>query len=546
MQQGLAQWLTYLSDKPLPILNRTKVEVQSLINQAQLSITQYAAPIMFDGGFSARLFSHVNKQRVSAGRNPLTTLDNALSHLGQSAFQVFLNSTPLLDELKLSEVNTQGYLRTMSNACHAALEAKNWALQRNVMQPEETQLAALLQSVTELMLWCYGESTMQKIEHLCYVKKQSYEDAAKSVLGCGMKELGIALAEKWQLPEMVEGGLSSRQDDFTLATGVSLASDLARIVSQNWYGKQASDVIQRIAKYKAKGEGEIERRLHLNAVAMTDELVEKGYMAPASLLPLLADDKYINRQFIFQEKEESVVSTKLAASAAKVPVRVSQSSPAKDQQKKIRQVARDIASPLPVGPSVKKQPVPVSTEDQVKKPVAVARKKPPVNAELGAAVKEFQLMVAQAKPAHDLIEHAVKTCLLCGVQRCVFLIKVPKKNILVSRYIEQVSEDIAIKALKIPLDNPHVFTLLMEQSRNLFLNKTNYVKYWNSVPSPVKLAIGVKQFFAMSIFANTHAMGLMYADKVKGELTAEEFSQFQGICRLLSKGIMQSAHNKKK
>ena len=281
MQHGLAQWLAYLSDKPLPILNRTKLEVQSLIDQAQLSITQYAAPIMYDGGFSVRLFSHVNKQRVGAGRNPLTTLDNALSHLGQSAFQVFLNNAQVLEELKIGEVNTHGYMRTMGNACHAALQAKSWAMQRNVMQPEETQLAALLQNVTELMLWCYGENTMQKIEHLYYVKKQSYEEAAKSVLGCGMKELGLALSEKWELPEMVVEGLRSRQDNFTLATGVSLASELARIVGQNWYGEQSSDVIRRIAKYKAKGEGEIEHRLHLNAVTMTEELIENGYMTPA-------------------------------------------------------------------------------------------------------------------------------------------------------------------------------------------------------------------------------------------------------------------------
>jgi len=40
-------------------------------------------------------------------------------------------------------------------------------------------------------------------------------------------------------------------------------------------------------------------------------------------------------------------------------------------------------------------------------------------------------------------------------------------------------------------------------------------------------------------------MGLMYADKVKGDLTQSEYVQFQAICRLLSKGIVQSAKNKK-
>jgi len=132
------------------------------------------------------------------------------------------------------------------------------------------------------------------------------------------------------------------------------------------------------------------------------------------------------------------------------------------------------------------------------------------------------------------------------VQRSVFVIKLPGKDLLVSRYSAQVSDEIAIKGLKIPVDKSHVFKLLMEKSRNLFLNNSNSAKYWNFIPQPVKQAIGVRSFFAMSIFVNNHAMGLMYADKLKGELTVAEFAQFQGVCRLLSKGIAQSAKNKKK
>jgi len=548
MQHGLAQWLAYLADKPLPILNRTKIEVQGLIDQAQLSITQYAGPVLFDGGFSARLFSHVNRQRVAAGRHPLTTLDNALSHLGQGAFQAFLVNSPLLDELNLPEKNYRGYIQTQGIACHAALQAKNWAKQRNVMQPEETQLAALLQNITQMMLWCYGEKVMPEIESLCYVKKKNYEQAAKDVLGCGMKELGTALSEKWCLPEMVVDGLRSHQDNFTLATGVSLAAELSRVVSQNWYGSQAAEVIQKIAKYKAKSEGEIEHRLHLNAVEITEQMLVNGFAAPARLLPLLADDTYIDPQYILEarppEKQSSISTTQTI-----------RKSPEQLQQELKRAPAEPLKSVSRKKPletektsnSVVQKPQPLVPETaESKKPSVTPKKKPSVSPELAAAIKEFQQMVAQARPAHELIEFAVKSCLLCGVQRCVFLIKVPNKNILISRYVDQVSENIAIKGLKISLDKPHVFSLLMEKSRNLFLNKDNIGKYWNRLPDQAKLAIGVKQFFSMSIFANSHAMGLMYADKVKGELTQEEFAQFQGVCRLLSKGIIQSAHNKKK
>ncbi len=487
MQQGLVQWQSFLVDKPLPVLQRTKIDVQNLISQAQLSITQYAAPVLFDAAFSAYIFRYVNTQRVSAGKNPLTTMSNALSHLGQSAFEALLNKARIFEKLDLAEKNKQGYMRVMGQACHGLYQATDWAQQRETTQAEETQLAALLQTITELMLWCYAGDVMPKIENCCYGEKQTYEEAANKVLGCGMRELGAALAEVWQLPEMAVDGLNTRQDNFTLATGVSLASELARIVAINWYGKDAVDIIRKISRYKGRAEGEIEHRLHLNAVNISDVLIGKGYESPAKLLPQLADDSYIDVSFVLQTQAEKA-----------------------------------------------------ELSETIEK-----KKAPTINRELAIAIKEFKLMVAQAKPAHDLIEQAVKACLLCGVQRSVFMVKIPDKKILVARYFEQISEDIKINNLKIPMDKPHVFTLLMEKNRNLFLNDSNRNKYWNYIPDNVKLSTGVKQFFAMPVFAGNQAMGLMYADKIKGDLSQTEFEQCQAVCRLLSKGILQSARNKK-
>ena len=552
MQHGLAQWQTLLSDKPLPILQRTKNDVQALIDQTQLSITQYVAPIVYDAGFSAQLFRYVNTQRVNSGKNPLTTLGNVLSHLGQSAFQNFLNKAALLESLNLPEKNVQGYMRVMGQACHAALQATQWAQQRNVAQTEETQLAALLQNITELSLWCYGGDAMPKIEALCYVNKQGYEAAAKTVLGCGMRELGARLATQWNMPEMASDGLITRQDNFTLATGVSLAAELARIVALNWYGKDATQIIQRIAKHKGKAEAEIERVLHLNTVKVNDVLLDKDFAAPAKQLFLLADDNYNYPQFAFEKEAETKAPEnkpgKKSEKATEMRKAIVEKIKANKQAEKNKLTEKRVLN----APRIKvKEPVLQSEKVENNPPEIkpdenkVATEKVPVSKELAASIKAFQLMVSQAAPAHDLIKQAVKACLLCGVQRAVFVVKLPKKDFLVSRFSAQVSEDIAIKNFKIPINNPHVFSLLMEKSRNLFLNKTNTSKYWNSIPEPVKLAIGVKSFFAVSIFVNNHAMGLMYADKLKGELTQAEFSQFQGVCRLLSKGIVQSAHNKK-
>ncbi len=409
---------------------------------------------------------------------------------------------------------------------------------------------------------------MPKIEELCYVKKQNYEQAAQAILGCGMRELGGALATEWNLPEMATDGLLTREDNFTLATGVSLASELARVVALNWYGQSAADIIQRIARHKGKAQGEIEHILHLNAVNVNDVLLDRGYAAPARTLFLLADDSYCFPQFIFEDvavvdtaqpegkPASSVITDSRKAMVEKIKARkLAQEKTADKKFAVVKTPTALTATPIKAVPADQSQLIKPVTQklDQEKrvnkKPSKSAPekvKKPPVSKELAASIKVFQSMVVQARPAHDLIEFAVKMCLLCGVQRCVFMVSLPGKKLLAVRYTAQTDDDFAIKNFKIPVNKPHVFSLLMEKSRNLFLNSSNFGKYWKTIPEPVKLAIGVKSFFSVSIFVNNHAMGLMYADKLKGELTQAEFLQFQGVCRLLSKGIVQSAHNKKK
>jgi len=551
MHHGLAEWQTFLIDKPLPILMRTKLDVQDLIDQPQLSITQYVGPILFDAGFSASIFKHVNTQRVNAGRNPLTTLENALSHLGQSAFQTLLNQAVIYEELNLPPRNAQGYMRTMGQACHAALQAKSWGEQRNAAQFEEVLLAALLQNITELMLWCYADKTMLEIEHACYVDKKSYEAAAKQVLGCEMRELAAALAEKWNLPEMVEEALRSKLDNFTLATGAALASELARVVDVNWYGLEANNLIERIAKYKGKKEGEVEHSLHLNAVNISPVLLDKNYQSPARLLPQLADDNYIDPRFILQseqQEKEDLNESAEAEKAKKVSLEAIKARAALIKKSIAEKKSKDQSSAnvLIKNEASASEASSLSTDKLNKDKVAEKEnKKPAISVELAKAIQLFKQLVAQGKPVHELIEHAVQTMLLCGVERCVFVVKLPNKKVLASRYMAQVSEDIAIPSLKIPVNTPHVFTLLMEKTRNIFIKDDNRSKYWALIPEQVKLVIGVKQFFAMSIFANKHAMGLMYADKVQGVLTVEEYAQFQAICRLLSKGIVESIKHKK-
>ncbi len=582
--QSLEDWQSLLADQHLPILERTRNQIQKIMANPHLSITMYADPIHYDAGFCAEIFREVNLQRSKADKLPLTTLASALSHFGQSAFKSYVSQCQLLEKLGLAPLNLQGYLRTMQQACHAGLQARDWSQQRNVVQPEEPQLAALMQSITELMLWCYGDDVMPRVEELYYIKKLELQEASQQVLGCTLKQLGSVLAEKWVLPEMASEGLSTREDDFTLATGVSLAYEMSRVVSVNWYGERQQKMFSRIAHYKGKADGEIERRIHLNAVAMTEEIQAHGYEPPARLLPQLADDQYVYTQYQINKtpakqavsqsvkpeniKEVPQIKQELPASPARqekvssVEINQPEKTPPREKLKMNQAlIERPQNSSVPSKQIKSKQPVASSKPEVLKQqnkvparsvdtpPVTPEAVKPEVvkfSPQLVVAIKQFNQKVEAAEPAHNLIEQAVKMCLLCGVDRSKFFVKIPNKEILASRYFAEQKNIESLGAMKINIDKPNLFRLLMEKPRNLFLNENNQVKYLKSVPEQIRLLLGGKQFFATSIFVNNHAMGLMYADKLHDKLTEDEYKQFLAVCKLLSKGIVQSAHNKKK
>ncbi len=575
MPRDLAGWQALLADKKLPMLSRTRSALKSLMARPQLSITQYIDPILHDAGFCSEVFRHVNQQRKQAGRRPLASLENALSHFGTEGFASFLKQQQIFEDMQLEPRNQQGYLRLLAQITHATLQMREWSRQRKVLQPEEALLATLMAGVAEAHLWCFAGDTMSQIEQLCYVEGKNWNDAASSILGCELRQLGLSLSENMGLPEITQDAMAKQQDDFTLATGVLLARELCRVVDLNWYGGRAQAVIERIAKYQGKTAAEVERQLHLTAVEVNEEMQANGFASPARRIPMLADDAFVYEEFRLQSIETIAPDNTEAASSSLVAEKeLSRSS--------VNQAAPREASPVKPAVANNKQTaqqkadMSLSAKSPKAKPAAPAENtkvaelklsqpqkntaaadgdssqqvaggesvSPGSNTEISRMIKQFNQLVAEARPAHDLIEFIVNHCHVIGIERCVFLVKHPSKHVLVTRYSHQPDDVDAIKPIKISTDKPNVFNLLIEKPRNLFLNDDNRGKYWKAVPDTVKLAIGVKSFFSISIFVKNHAMGILYADKLRGELNNNEFKQFQGVCKLLSRGIVQSAQNK--
>jgi len=557
-------WIKQLSAKPLPVLASTRQQLLQLMENENLSIGVYAGPVLFDPGMAVTFLKDVNKAKVAQGRDLIGTLSNALPHLGPVKIKQHVNKALLLDDLKLSARHYDGYMRYLTQACHASFQARDWGMQRHTIEPEEIELAALLQNITELALWCYGDDAMPQIEHHVYVEKQDYDKAAKEVLGCSLRQLSVKLAQAWYLPELSVLGLGSDYKGFTLATGAALAARLARLSAYSWYDRKALKCVQAIADYQGHSIAEVEHHLHLNAVHFSDYHPHLNTWTAARLLPMLVDEKYIDRSFEWGEKSAQTTAINQTPSQTKVDIKKTASvsaqhdSTVKHRKAKTASAAPDAAASIHqtaarVAPQEVKEklssPTKANNKPSPTKPLVVDKQKDVERdqkvqsntgfdaTEMARQVSLLQAMIKKKDSVAHIIQQATKATHTLGFERVVFAIKMPKKEELMTKFFSQNQTLHELKSFKIVLDKPHLFKLLMAKPQNIWLNEKNKAKYWGLIPASVKLALHNDTFFAMSVFANNKPVGLMYADKPTGQLTAAEYKKFQGLCKMLSKGL---------
>lgn len=568
MPLGLKKWAALLAAKPLPVMELSMRTLKAQMANSQLALVDYAKPILDDPGLAVQFLHQANQSRQSAHRELLTTLSNALSHLGRGQLDQLVTQVQTLDRLGLPDRNVAGYRAAVAAACHGAYLALDWAQQRNIHQPEEMQLAALLQFIAELALWCHGGQVMPEIENRCYAQGLDYDLTAEQVLGCSIRALGAALARAWVLPELVAQGLDVKAQDFTLASGVRLASRLARLVQHSWHDQAARLCLDDIARYKGHSLSEMEPQIHQNAVALSDHFMALGLPPPARLLPMLVDENYIDPKFITTQaqplsrltEQDTVIPPSVAIKTEQTtePARIevtpsaiplSQHSPRPQRREKQAGVNLSTNKPssVTVGDKTSDQsmakPLPGIQADNDKLIKSAAKQNTSdISPALASKLASIKTMVKQQVHAGELIQVVVEAIELSGFERVVFAVKVPKKKILYGRFFAQANTDKAFKEFKISIAQPNLFSLLMNKSQCLWMNDDNRGKYWSRVPDGVKLMLQNDSFMAMSIFTHKHSVGLMYADRSDGQLTPNEYRRFQGLCRLLSDAMVEISH----
>ena len=149
--EPLLQSLLAVAVAGVPVLRVTAAEIARMDDeQERISGNALASAILRDPLMTLRVLRFLHSHRTRSQTADITTMAHAIIMLGQARFFREFQQLPVLEDQV--EPDALAVIRgLMSRARLAALLARDWALLRHDIDPEEVMVAALLHDTPELL-----------------------------------------------------------------------------------------------------------------------------------------------------------------------------------------------------------------------------------------------------------------------------------------------------------------------------------------------------------------------------------------------------------
>ena len=464
MAKDVNAWVDYIADKPLPILSQSAESIRRLAQYNEPGLEEVGKVILSDPGCALQLFRHLQELQGEQLEGEVRTIKHATLLLGFDWVIGLPDELPLVNN-QLSGANLRGYSNVVVRSFHAAQQAFEWAKIRADRNPEELQLAALLNYLGELVLWCFGHDEMLQIEQIGSKRSFQIEDAENAVLGFPIALLSRMLARRWHLPSFVSDCMVPMSALDPRALGSILAAKLAHEVELGWYRERASEYIDMVGDYLGLSPEDGITHVHRRAVAVSREMSFPEVQPVAAGLLDTGENRRVYKPRVARVK-------------------------------------------------------PISKQSEVYE----------------NAVKALQTPI---QDVNDVLHTAMKGLWQgAGLSRVFFAMLTPTKDALRVRYAIGTDDYPKINKFQLSLSSTHLFTKLMQRSQSVWINDTNRKKFWPFVPKEIKDLRAV-DFFAMSVFADSRAVGMFYGDRASSDikLDAGSHARFKRICILTGQAL---------
>ncbi|MCC6535488.1 MAG: HDOD domain-containing protein [Burkholderiales bacterium] len=257
----------------VPVMQATVDELARLErDQERVSSGTLSAAILRDPLMTLRVLRYLQSHRTRSQTADITTIAHAIMMLGLARFFREFAALPALEApLATAPQAAEVAHALMSRARLAALYARDWALQRHDLDPEQIMVAALLHDLAELLAllrWPRGRAGYP---------------------GPGALGSRAGLHARLGLPNLV----AELAEDSDIASprrlNVQLACDLARHCAHGWQDVALADDLARVQRLLHISAAEVWARVRRTALAAAREWRYYGVRPAAAYLPLMVD-----------------------------------------------------------------------------------------------------------------------------------------------------------------------------------------------------------------------------------------------------------------
>lgn len=225
----------FLATQDLPVLRQTARQLEAMrAEQDSVNARHLAGVVLGDPLFAVRLVVWLDRNRGRMRNHDITTLDRAIMMMGVAPFfEAFSDLPTVEDHLADHPKALIEALRVFAWTRRAAHLARDWAILRHDIDVDEVALATLLRPACEILLWVFTPSLATQISaYRAQHPGVRTLVAEHAVLGATERDIQLALARAWHLPERLTTLMDEANGSNPRVRNVSLAIDFARHFAQ--------------------------------------------------------------------------------------------------------------------------------------------------------------------------------------------------------------------------------------------------------------------------------------------------------------------------
>jgi hypothetical protein len=484
MKEKLTTWLDNIGGQVFPILRHTR-ELFAGADENSLSADDITVLVSRDPGLAINVMRRANTTARGHLNHRLTTIEYTVMMLGLGTIRDIALTAPVVEEAVAPKILPR-ILQAYGRAFQTAVYARELAVQRNDMVPDEAYLAGLLHTMSELAMWLMTPNKMRKVEALLQEQCRSIDEVQYLVFGFTQSVLSHELAKRWNMPALVVESLQPGNAAQARIRGVMLAEQMGYAYTKGCSSDDVGNCIAQIASYINAPVEEAQEGL-----TYVHRQWEKIALSYGDLVP---------EHMMIQEIQvpEDDGGLKIPAEFCLCP--------------QVRSLARYVANLRKII-TVEKAPEPEGEQEGESE-----QHKPHYDLTVDDMLEELVHMM------HDGI----------GLNRVMFAIYVNEQDCLKAKFSSGVDSDVAFNQLTIPLGSYNLFSQLMAKSASIWVTRSKWENFGGMIPLSLSKINRHHSFFAQSIFVKGKPFGLFYADRRQEQCHLEKnaFARFKALASL--------------